>query len=354
MMKKMLSEALDRFNPGSFSFVMATGIVSIAAFQQHWETTARILFFVNEVAYTSLIVLLTVWSARRPGLLLRDVSTPSRASAFFTITAATCILGSQFILLSGDFFAGLACWIAGSVFWAVLIYTFFTALIVKNEGNTGEGELNGAWLLSVVGTQALAISGTLITPHLIRWQEEALLEAACLHLTGIALYFILIILIVRRMIFVGLPAQEFTPHYWINMGAAAISTLAGAELILHAGSRSFLREALPALMWMTLLFWAVTTWWIPLIVILNVWRYGYKHFPIAYDVQHWSMVFPLGMYAACSFQLGNAMKLTPLIRISYYFVYLALAAWIITFIGMMNGFIRKSYLAIHSANINNS
>lgn len=150
-------------------------------------------------------------------------------------------------------------------------------------------------------------------------------------------------MIVRRMLFLNLPPEKLIPPYWINMGAAAISTLAGADLILHAGPEGLLENVLPALKWSTLMCWAVTTWWIPLIVILNVWRYGYRRFPIAYDVQYWSMVFPLGMYSACSFQVGNAMKLPALMHISQYFAYLALAAWVLTFGGMVSGFIRKTH-----------
>jgi tellurite resistance protein TehA-like permease len=125
------------------------------------------------------------------------------------------------------------------------------------------------------------------------------------------------------------------------MGAAAISTLAGAELILHAHSWNVLQEVLPALMWTTLVLWAVTTWWIPLMVMLNIWRYGYKRFPIVYDVEHWSMVFPLGMYAACTFQFGQVAGLEPLLSISRFFFYLALVAWILVFAGMVARFVRQ-------------
>ncbi len=89
------------------------------------------------------------------------------------------------------------------------------------------------------------------------------------------------------------------------------------------------------------MLWAVTTWWIPLIAILNVWRYAYKRLPVRYDVQHWSMVFPLGMYAAGSHQFGIAAGLAPLLIISRYFLYLALAAWTVVFIGMIAALSRK-------------
>jgi hypothetical protein len=59
------------------------------------------------------------------------------------------------------------------------------------------------------------------------------------------------------------------------MGAVASTTLAGAALILSAPQWQFLREVLPFLTGFTLLFWAAGTLWIPLPVILSVWRHVY-------------------------------------------------------------------------------
>jgi tellurite resistance protein TehA-like permease len=167
------------------------------------------------------------------------------------------------------------------------------------------------------------------------------LAALSMHGIGIALYFILLVILVRRMMFLGLPPEKLTPPHWITMGAAAISTLAGAELLLHVSAGSLPEKVLPALTWTTLVLWAVTTWWIPLLLILNVWRYGYKRYPVTYDVEHWSIVFPLGMYVACTFQFGKAAELAPLLFISRCFFTLALAAWILVFTGMVTGFIRR-------------
>ena len=347
-MKKFFSRVSIGLFPGYFSFVMATGIVSIAAFQQQqMAKTAIALFSINKIAYVILIVLTAIRFVLFPKKVFIDMITATPAPALFTITAGTCILGSQYIVLSGDFRAGYAFWVVGLFFWIVLIYAFFTAIIVTNNKSSHEEELNGGWLIYVVGTQAVAILSILLAPFMARHKDIFLFFAASMHAAGSALYFIIIVLIVRRMMFLDLPPEKLTPRYWINMGAAAISTLAGAELILHADDWNFLREVLPALKWITLMFWALTTGWIPLVFLLNTWRYGYKHFPLTYDVQYWSMVFPLGMYAACSFQLGKAMEQTVLIHISQYFIYLALITWIVTFIGMLSGFVRKSIYKIY-------
>ena len=95
------------------------------------------------------------------------------------------------------------------------------------------------------------------------------------------------------MSFFEMRAEEFAPAYWINMGAVAIYTLAGSNLILNAQNWSFIQEILPLLKGFTLFFWAIGTWWIPLIFILGLWRHVYKQFPLKYHPQYWGMIFPL-------------------------------------------------------------
>jgi tellurite resistance protein TehA-like permease len=47
------------------------------------------------------------------------------------------------------------------------------------------------------------------------------------------------------------------------------------------------------------------------------------------------MVFPLGMYTVCTFQLSHAINFPRLLVIPRYFIYLALAGWLATLVGLM-------------------
>lgn len=51
-----------------------------------------------------------------------------------------------------------------------------------------------------------------------------------MHLLGCVLYILLITLTFYRFAFFRLMPETLTPAYWINMGAVAITTLAGATL----------------------------------------------------------------------------------------------------------------------------
>jgi anaerobic selenocysteine-containing dehydrogenase len=45
----------------------------------------------------------------------------------------------------------------------------------------------------------------------------------------------------------------------------------------------------------------VADYWVPMLIILGIWRHIYRRFPLRYDPLYWGAVFPLGMYTACTF-----------------------------------------------------
>jgi tellurite resistance protein TehA-like permease len=149
------------------------------------------------------------------------------------------------------------------------------------------------------------------------------------------LYIWMISLIFYRYAFFSLSPGDLAPPYWINMGAMAISTLAGSLLITNSPEAPYLSTLLPFLKGFTVFYWATGTWWIPMLIVLVLWRHVYRKYPLKYDPLYWGAVFPQGMYTACTFQMARAMDLEFLYAIPRAFLYVALAAWVIVFIGLV-------------------
>lgn len=340
--RSVLLHAAAGLFPGYFALVMATGIISIAAHLLQMRIVALALLVINAVAYAVLLLLLCLRVFLFFPLLKQDLTDHVRGPGFFTLVAGTCVFGSQLVIVLGRYSFAAFLWVAALALWLIIMYTFFTAVTVRENKPSIESGLNGAWLLAVVATQSISVLGTLLASWWETYREPLLFFTLSMFLIGCMLYVLLITLIFYRFTFVSLTSAALTPPYWISMGAVAITTLAGARLIIAASGWSVLNEILPFLKGFTLFFWAAGTWWIPLLFILGFWRHIYKRFPLRYDPQYWGMVFPLGMYTVCTFQLANAVGFSQLLVIPRYFIYLALAGWLAVAAGLLHSLLFRA------------
>jgi tellurite resistance protein TehA-like permease len=263
-----------------------------------------------------------------------DLFHHGRSVGFFTTVAATCVLGSQWLLIGSAWRIAAGLWFAGIVLWAVITYTVFTVLTVKEEKPGLAAGIHGGWLVSVVAAQSVAVLGAQLAPGFGDRAPQALLFCLVMWLGGGMLYIWIISLIFYRYTFFTMEPSDLTPPYWINMGAVAISTLAGALLALAAPSAGVLQQILPFVKGLTIMFWATATWWIPMLIILGAWRHVYRRFPLRYDPLYWGAVFPLGMYTVATVRLSQAVEVPELMGIAHAFVFVAIAAWAATLVGL--------------------
>ena len=129
-----------------------------------------------------------------------------------------------------------------------IVYAFFTAVVTRENKPTLEAGINGAWLIATVATQSVSVLGSLVAGEFGAAHDVVRFVALAMFLLGGMLYLSIITLIFYRFTFVHLTSEDMTPPYWISMGAVAITTLAGAMLLLRGGDWALLRELRPFVM----------------------------------------------------------------------------------------------------------
>jgi tellurite resistance protein TehA-like permease len=329
--------------PASFGVVMATGIVSIGSHAFGMPRLATGLFELNVVLYAALTVLTALRLWRHPRRCAADLFDHRRGPGYFTAVAGTAILGSEALLIGGDAGAASGLLALATLLWLLLTYAIFAAFTIKDEKPTLQDGIDGTWLLAVVATQSVAVLATLVAPRFApRMHLQLDFAALAMWLWGGMLYIWTTALIFHRYMFFRLPASELTPPYWINMGAMAISTLAGALLVAHAGDAPVLAALLPFLRGFTVFYWAAGTWWIPLLLVLGAWRYLFARHPMRYGPQYWAVVFPLGMYAVATHEMNRTLGVDALDVVAPVFLGAALLAWAVVAVGALRSLIRSA------------
>lgn len=295
---------------GAFAFVMATGIVSVAAADEGLPILSDALLAIACAAWA---VLAAAVSRRA---LVRPRGRP-RLQAF-AVVAATSVIGVRLVEIGSETVA--------LVLWSVALGLWILLLLQRVE----IGRVRGSSLLVVVATESLAVLAALLAPN---WSVSLLLVAVAAWLLGLVLYPLVLgalVPAVRRR-------RRFEPDLWIVMGALAITTLAGSELLLGARRLSrlgVLRTLLPGV---DLAVWAAAAALIPpLLAAELLTRSGWR-----YEEARWSFVFPLGMFSAASRALARADALPALAEIARVFFVGALAAWSVVLIGLARHAIRR-------------
>jgi tellurite resistance protein TehA-like permease len=323
------SRAMRSVSPESFALVMATGIVSAAVREVGLEIVGGVMLGIAAAAFVAIAGASCVRAVLAPAAVRADLTVPNRAFASFGLVAACAVLGNGLSDTGYRVAAEVLAW-TGLAAWLALTGAVPVRLALGRQARPRLDDVNGTWYLWAVATQSLSISASFL-----RSDEEvpariAQLFAIALWSAGVAIYLAISILVVLRLRAGGLGPKGLRAPYWIAMGAASISVLAAARILggpgMAAGSAG---RAVVVTTAVTL--WLVATGLMPVLAAITAglslrWPPRLRYWPGA-----WTIVFPLGMYAVASAQLGMRADLPLLRGIGQGEAWVAWAAWVLTF-----------------------
>lgn len=319
--------------PTYFTFVMATGILSVGAKRLGYDTLAWVLLGFTTLGYATVWIcgVLRLISARAG--LWQDFCHHASGAIFLSGVAGTAVLGSAFIAVGLPLQLSEILFGVAIVAWIVLIYGFLAAVTEGRDKPPLETGLNGGWLLIVVSTASLSVLGSDIMTQTAVWP---LLIFACYAWLALAwLYYVLLgSVIFYRFVFIPMPSGDITGPWWINEGAAAITVLAGCELLAQPGLTFGGYRLHDLIAPLIMIFWADATFWIPLLLILFTWKHFWRAKPFRYSADLWAVIFPMGMYAAATLQLSQGFAIPFIVPAAQVLFWGALVLWVASVVGM--------------------
>lgn len=347
MLFEFLKNRIKTLPPVYFALPMSTGIIAVACYTLEYDFLSWFFYVMSGLELGVLLVLFLIRVFFFFNYFKRDLYIPSMAAGFLTLVCALCLFGINGTLLYECYTIGLAIWGVSVVIWVSFIYVISVLTVIDEKKPSVRNSINGSWLLFVVSAQALSILGNFVSRHLTFEHELTVFITMMFYFIGALFYLIIISLISYRYAFYKMRPKEFRPSYWINMGAAAISTLSGSVLVEAMSGLGVYEDFISIFKVFTFLFWIGGTWWIPLIFYLEIWKRSIVK--VAYNPENWSLVFPLGMYTVCTWHFAQIMDLDFLKNIPEVSIYITFVVWGILYIKMIVSRIKKNKVILRQS-----
>jgi len=349
-----LATVLEGLDPAYFGFAMSTGIVSIAFRELGVVAVAWPLAVFNVGCYALLVGLFGARIVLYPERVAADLRDRERHWGTLTFVVATNTVGAQFVLFFDRIPVAVALWLTTVLATPLLLYYLFATQVIGARKADVSERIDGAFLLVIVCMQSLAILGGLLTTAVASYTEGIFLLSMSYFGAGYVLYFVVVTIVTYRLLDGRVRPEDWTGPYWITMGAAAITTLAGATLGPRLESVPAWEPYTPVILGVTFLAWAIASWWIPLLLAVDVWKFltgdidgrppawvvlvpwsrlAFGRRLHVYDPAAWGRVFPMGMYTACTLNLAGVNTFSMLRVVPKYWGWFALFVWGLTFLG---------------------
>ncbi|WP_329189557.1 tellurite resistance/C4-dicarboxylate transporter family protein [Actinacidiphila glaucinigra] len=331
-----VSAAVADINPGALAFVMGTGIVSTALYANGARTASAALLWVALAGFAVLVPAYAWRLLRNRERFVADFHGP-RAFAFLTLAVSSNVLASR--LAPGGHTAASGAFLAfGALGWLVLGYGIPLALITTLKRGPSFDQVNGTWFLWAVSSESVALAAASLA-RVTSGHALPVLAVVC-WAVGLMQYLLTSAIVLARLLARPVRPEGLMTSVWIFMGAAAIAVLVPVRLIaLPPGSTILSREILVGT---SFVLWSFSGWLIPLLLALGVWRHALRRIPLRYDLGWWNLVFPIGMYAVTTHELGRATGTSWMTSMGRWEVWVAAAFWAVVFAAMVgSGFRRR-------------
>ncbi len=312
---------------------MATGILSVGMHLERFYILSAVLLGVCCSAFVVLLAL-TGWRlVAYRSAVVEDFTDPRRGFGFFTFVAGTNVLGVR-LGIAGFHEATAVLLVLAGVAWLALGYVVPWTAVLGRQERPVLATANGTWFIWVVASQSVAVAAATIEPVFDPVRRELAVLAIMSWSVGVFLYGATGILVSLRLMLYEFGPEELTPPYWVSMGALAITVLAGARIVEMADAPmvAVTRDLIAGL---AVVFWAVATWLIPVLVAAGWWRHVRRRVPLRYEATLWSIIFPLGMYAVAGIYLGRADHLPVVEAVGRAELWVAFPACVLVFAIML-------------------
>ncbi|OIJ64007.1 hypothetical protein WN71_031105 [Streptomyces mangrovisoli] len=307
---------------------MGTGIVSTALYLDGAEAASTVLLWAALAGYAVLLAAQGWRLARRRRRFVTELLGP-RAFVFLTVAISANVLAAR-LVPDGHTTAAAAFLAFGAVGWLLLDYGIPLALITTLRRNPSFDQVNGTWFLWAVGSESVAV-GAASLARTGAGQMLPVLAAVCWAI-GIVQYLLTAGIVLARLLARPVRPEGLMTSVWIFMGAAAITVLAGVRIAALPTSATLLPRSV--LMGSCVVLWAFSTWLIPLLLALGVWRHVVRRIPLRYETGWWNLVFPIGMYAVTTHELGRASGTSWMTTAGRWEIWVSAVVWAITFAAM--------------------
>jgi tellurite resistance protein TehA-like permease len=297
----------DRIPPASWTIVMSCGVLSIDLSAVHQPALSAILLWFTAAVWLLLVAVLGVPLVYRRDRVQRETRSPVALAG----VAATAVLGVRLVLQDHRVSAAALLAVA-AIGWALLLPPVLWHWKTPTVGIS---------FVVGVATDGLALlSATLAGTFRAGWLVT---PAASFLVLALVLYgFTLARFDVRQLI-------SGHGDHWIAGGALAIAALSAAKVTEAARTLDRLRHLQQILGPSTFVLWCLAMAWLPVLMVSDVVRPR-----LGYDVRRWATVFPFGMYAACSFTVGQVTGVSGIISFGRVWTWVASAVALVVFAGL--------------------